>query len=129
GAAAPRRDGPSLAHLGEAGLGGPLRPPALDHDQRRPAARPLAALDRPRPRGPAAERHPREGLRRRPEGRDPLGRPGQPSRGVGGRLLVAAVCAGVAGVVAAGLALRERGRLWIDQTKFTLPLFGPLIRM
>ena len=51
------------------------------------------------------------------------------SQAVVGNLLLVTGLTIVAAIVAAYLAQTERGRLWIDQTKFNLPLFGPLIRM
>jgi type IV pilus assembly protein PilC len=51
------------------------------------------------------------------------------SRAVVGNLLLVTGLA-IVTVIAVGYAAQtEQGRLWIDRTKFNLPLFGPLIRM
>ncbi|MBI1797097.1 MAG: type II secretion system F family protein [Candidatus Eisenbacteria bacterium] len=51
------------------------------------------------------------------------------SRVVVGNLLLAGGLTVIAAIAAAYFAQTERGRLWIDRTKFNLPIFGPLIRM
>jgi type IV pilus assembly protein PilC len=51
------------------------------------------------------------------------------SRAVVGNLLLVTGLAIVAVITVGYAAQTEQGRLWIDRTKFNLPLFGPLIRM
>ncbi len=44
-------------------------------------------------------------------------------------LLIAALFTAVAAITAINAARTDAGRLWVDRTKFSLPLFGGLIRM